>query len=190
MSSEVIFISGTPCVGKTTVTNSLVDFMSSDFSKVEVLSINEFAFDNDLVLGVDEDKGYKVIDVELLDKCLNEYIDKFLECNEEGLLIVEGHLSHLCSNCMKCIVLRLNPDILRIRLEERDYSESKVNENLEAEILGVCSAEAYNIHLDKVNEIDTTDLSIDEVCVMIKDIILENETYPVGYVDFMEYLLK
>ena len=40
-----------------------------------------------------------------------------MENNNPKLIIVEGHLSHFCSNCDKCIVLRLNPLILKKRLK-------------------------------------------------------------------------
>ena len=110
----------------------------------KLIKINDFAFENDLVLGEDPDKLYKVIDIDGLNESLNEEIDKSSDC----VLIVEGHLSHLCEGADKMIVLRLNPSILKNRLEERNYSESKIQENLEAEALAVCSAEAYEIYGD------------------------------------------
>ena len=105
------------------------------------------------------------------------------------LVIVEGHLSHLCSNCDKCIVLRLNPQILEKRLKSRNYSKSKINENLEAEALSVCSAEAYDIHGNLVNEVDTTNKSVDDVTSIVKEIILNDASYPVGNIDFMDWFL-
>ena len=57
------------------------------------------------------------------------------------------------------IVLRVRPEILRLRLEKRDYSELKVRENLEAEAMGVCTAEAYDIYGENISEIDASDLT-------------------------------
>ena len=103
---------------------------------------------------------------------------------------MEGHLSHLCEGADKMIVLRLNPSILKARLEERNYSESKIQENLEAEALAVCSAEAYEIYVDKANEIDASDKSIDEVRDLILAIASDELECPVGSIDFMEWLLN
>ena len=145
----VIFISGTPCTGKTTVANGLNDYLSDNGFDSRLIKINDFAIENDLVLGEDPDKFYKVIDVDKLNVCLNKEINEFLSKDSDNsikVLIVEGHLSHLCEGADKMIILRLNPSILKNRLEERNYSESKIQENLEAEALAVCSAEAYDIY--------------------------------------------
>ena len=182
----VIFISGTPCTGKTTVASDLNDYLSSNGFHSRLIKVNDFAIDNDLVLGEDPDKLYKVIDIDGLNECLNEKIDQRSNC----ILIVEGHLSHLCEGADKMIVLRLNPSILKNRLEERDYAESKIQENLEAESLAVCSAEAYEIYGDKTNEIDASDKSVEEIRDLIIAIASDKVDCPVGSIDFMEWLLE
>lgn len=182
----VIFISGTPCTGKTTVASDLNDYLSSNGFHSRLIKVNDFAIDNDLVLGEDPDKLYKVIDIDGLNECLNEEIDQRSNC----ILIVEGHLSHLCEGADKMIVLRLNPSILKSRLEERDYAESKIQENLEAESLAVCSAEAYEIYGDKTNEIDASDKSVEEIRDLIIAIASDKMECPVGSIDFMEWLLE
>ena len=189
----VIFISGTPCTGKTTVAIELNDYLSDNGLNSKLIKINDFAIENDLVLGEDPDKFYKVIDIDKLNDCLNGEINNFLSTDTNGsikVLIVEGHLSHLCEGADKMIVLRLNPDILQIRLEERNYTESKIQENLEAEALAVCSAEAYDIYEDKTNEIDASDKSVDEIRDLIIDIASDKLESPVGSIDFMEWFLK
>ena len=182
----VIFISGTPCTGKTTVASDLNDYLSSNGFHSRLIRINDFAIENDLVLGEDPDKLYKVIDIDGLNECLNDEIDK----SSDRVLIVEGHLSHLCEGADKMIVLRLNPSILKDRLEERDYSESKIQENLEAEALAVCSAEAYDIYGEKTNEIDASDKSVEEIRDLIIAIASDEIECPVGSIDFMEWLLE
>ena len=181
--TTVIYISGTPCTGKTTLANRLSDKFDDIFS----ISINDFVGEHDLILGEDPDKCYKIIDIEGLDEKLNDYIKSNIS---EGIVLVEGHVSHLCSYCDKCIILRLKPDILKERLESRGYSENKVLENLEAEILDVCSVEAYQKHNNKVNELDTSDLGVDEVLSLVYDIILDKNSFPVGNISFIDYLLN
>ena len=189
----VIFISGTPCTGKTTVAIELNDYLSDNGFNSKLIKINDFAIENDLVLGEDPDKFYKVIDIDKLNDCLNGEINNFLSTDNNGsikVLIVEGHLSHLCEGADKMIVLRLNPDILQIRLEERNYTESKIQENLEAEALAVCSAEAYEIYGGKTNEIDASDKSVEEIRDFIIAIAADKMECPVGSIDFMEWLLE
>ena len=182
----VIFISGTPCTGKTTVASDLNDYLSCNGFHSRLIKVNDFAIENDLVLGEDPDKFYKVIDIDGLNECLNEEINK----RSNGILIVEGHLSHLCEGADKMIVLRLNPSILKYRLEERNYAESKIQENLEAEALAVCSAEAYEIYGDETNEIDASDKSVEEIRDLIIAIASDKMECPIGSIDFMEWLLE
>ena len=182
----VIFISGTPCTGKTTVASDLNDYLAHNGFHSRLIKVNDFAIENDLVLGEDPDKFYKVIDIDGLNECLNEEISQI----GNSILIVEGHLSHLCEGADKMIVLRLNPSILKDRLEERNYSESKIQENLEAEALAVCSAEAYDLYGEKTNEIDASDKSVEEIRDLIIAIASDNLECPVGSIDFMEWLLE
>ena len=182
----VIFISGTPCTGKTTVASDLNDYLAQNGFHSRLIKVNDFAIENGLVLGEDPDKFYKVIDIDGLNECLNEEISQI----DNSILIVEGHLSHLCEGADKMIVLRLNPAILKNRLEERNYSESKIQENLEAEALAVCSAEAYDLYGEKTNEIDASDKSVEEIRDLVIAIASDNLECPVGSIDFMEWLLE
>lgn len=190
---KIIFITGTPCVGKTTIASNLVDNLTDNFN-TKLIKINDLAIKNNLILGNDPNKGYKIVDISALDENLSKNIEDFFNLkmvdDNPKLVVVEGHLSHLCTNCDKCIVLRLNPLILKKRLESRGYKESKVNENLEAEALSVCSVEAFENHGNRVNEIDTTNKSVDDVVNIIKDIIFNDTHFSVGNVDFMNWILE
>ena len=178
--SEAIFITGTPCTGKTTVSEKLSEKLGC-----RLIKINDLAIENDFVLGIDDEKGYKVIDIPKLNEKVAEIISE-----SDELLIFEGHLAHLCDGADKVIVLRVQPEILRPRLEGRDYSESKIRENLEAEAMGVCTAEAYDIYGENISEIDVSDLTVDEIVSVISDVISGSESYPVGEVDFMDWLIS
>lgn len=176
--SNVIFISGTPCTGKTTVSEVL-----SEKLNWELVKINDLAISNNLVLGIEEDKGYKIIDIDALNELLLEII------SESDNLIVEGHLSHLCSGADKLIILRCRPEILEERLALRNYSESKIRENLEAEALGVCSAESLDIYENNVYELDVSGLTVDEAVLTIIDVINGRKVLSFGEIDFMDWLL-
>ncbi len=179
--SSVIFISGTPCVGKTTVAEKL----SSKLDDCELIKINDLAISNNLVLGEEPEKGYKVIDIDALDELLSKKLDE----STSKFVIVEGHLTHLLSNPDFVVILRVNPSVLKSRLSDRNYSDNKIQENLEAEALAVCTCETYELHEDKVNEIDVTSLDIDSIVSDIEKILLNNEKFPVGEIDFMDYFL-
>ena len=201
--NQVIYISGTPCTGKTTVSTKLNDYFKENDFNTCFIKINDLAIEKDLVLGEDPDKLYKVIDIDKLNLILNEEIDDFLNkssnCSDfssdsssdsSNIVIVEGHLSHLCEGADKMIILRLNPKELESRLKGRDYSDSKIKENIEAEALDVYSAEAYEIYGENASEIDTTNKSIEEVIDMIINIISGQLESPVGSIDFMDWFLN
>lgn len=175
-----IFITGTPSVGKTTIASELASKING-----KLIKINDFAIENDLVLGIDPEKGYKIIDVENLDLKLSDTLNSL-----NKTAIVEGHLSHFCSNADKIIVLRANPDILKERLSQRNYSENKIRENLEAEALNICGTESYENHGEKVNEIDCSDLEIDEIVDLIIAIINNEKEFPFGKIDFLDWIIE
>ena len=90
-----IFITGTPCTGKTTVSEVLASRLNC-----KLVKINDLAIENDFVLGIDEDKGYKVIDIPALNEKVSEIID-----GSDEMTVFEGHLAHLCDGADKIIVL-------------------------------------------------------------------------------------
>lgn len=171
-----IFITGTPCTGKTTIASKL---------NGRLIKINDLARSHDFILGVDEDKGYQIIDIDKL----SEHIYHLIQ-NSNETLIFEGHVSHLCDGADKVIVLRVRPEILEKRLMKRNYSDDKIRENLEAEALGVCSAEAYDKYTDKVYEVDVSDLTIDETVILVEKIIDGKIEQSVGNIDFMDWFMS
>lgn len=175
----IIFITGTPGTGKSTVSNLLLDKLSC-----KCIDINQLVDDENLYSGYHEQGGYKIVDLPALCHSLNDIIDN-LEEGED--LLVEGHLSHFCKGADLVIVLRAEPDILRKRLQDKGYGDAKINENIEAEVLDVCAFEAYQIHGDKVNEIDTSHKNPAEIIDLIDKILRGENHFPVGGVDFSEY---
>lgn len=191
MDDMTIFISGTPCTGKTTVSKVLCDKLNVK-NEVKLIHVNDLVdLDNNLVLGFDDIKDYKEIDLDLLDEDFNKERELFLnkKTNKPKIIIFEGHLTHFCSNPTKVIILRVNPSILKERLNKREYKDSKIHENLEAESLDVCGVESYDYHPFDTCEIDATDLSIDEVADKIISIMNGELASPVGSINFMDWIL-
>ncbi|WP_414468297.1 adenylate kinase family protein [Methanobacterium sp. ACI-7] len=177
----IILITGTPGVGKTTVSKILTEKIDARLE-----AINEIVDNEHLFTGIDEEKGYKIVD---LDALFNEMNDITQEIDERGILIFEGHLSHLFSYADIVVVLRANPNALKGRMETKMWKQSKINENIEAEAIAVCSYEAYEIHGEKTHEIDTSNLSPQEVADLIFKVIKGEKKFPVGNVDFLEHLV-
>jgi adenylate kinase len=117
---------------------------------------------------------------------VNEIIDNLK--TKKDMVIVEGHLAHYCEEADLVIVLRAHPSLLRKRLHAKGFNDAKVQENIEAEALDVCAFEAFQIHNDKVNEIDTSYKNPLEVRDLIIKVINGEEHFPVGKVDFLDYL--
>ena len=201
--NKILFITGTPGVGKTTVADKFNTILSQDYDS-KLIKINDLAIENGLIKGEDLEKGYKIVDIDKLSKKLNLIINDFFNINDSKsslnskIVIVEGHLSHLCdieaNNIhvdfdFKVVVFRLNPDILQKRLFSRNYSKNKVYENLEAEALGVCSVEAYENHGENVQEIDTSDLKVSDVLDILKAVLFNQKQFPIGSVDFIQWIL-
>ncbi len=166
-----ISISGTPCSGKTEVSKSL-----SKKLKYKLIQINELAEKLNAFTGYDKKRECKILDMDKLEKEINEI---------KGNVIIEGHTSHLFPVDL-VIILRCKPEILKKRLEKRYPSNpSKVQENLEAEILGVITSEAV-MNNKKVYEIDTSDKSVEE---SVNDVlkILEGKTkeFKIGKIDWL-----
>ena len=176
---KIILITGTPCVGKTSVSRRLA-------AKLGALYI-------DLAELVEKEKLYSEIDTERdsiiadLDKVSQRIKEIIQEAKND--VIIDGHYAVyvVASEAVNFVfVLRKDPRRLKVLMEERGYSSKKLWENLEAEILDVCLAEAVEIcGRSKVCEVDATDKSVDEVVDEILGIIQGKRECVIGIVDWL-----
>lgn len=168
-----IALTGTPGTGKTSIADEL------EKRGYKIIRINDIA--NDFTIGYDEERQSKIVDEDALD----EYIK---EIKEDGILFIEGHLSHLL-NVDAVIILRCNPEELEKRLKEKKWNERKIKENLEAEALDIILDRALEKH-KKIWEIDTTKKSIDEIADEIEKIVKEFPPPRYGKIDWSEWLME
>ena len=179
----IIALTGTPGIGKTSVANILKEkgFLVVDITKI--------AIEKGFLIGNDEKRDSKIVDVDIL----NKYVEE--NYKDEEIVFIDGHLSHLLNCVDKVIILRCHPDKLRIRLSNKGWKEEKIKENLEAEILDVILCEAADTHLkNNIFEINTTKKSIEYVMSSVLEIV-ENKfknmkKYNIGNIDWSEEILK
>ncbi len=163
-------LTGTPGTGKTAISNCLLK---------KILHLSD--------LYPQASEGKNTADEWLVDiKKLNILVQKKLESD----IIVEGHFAHLMDNIDTVIVLRCDPNVLKSRLEERSYSESKIKENLEAEAIGVIYSEALEtVAKNRLFQLDTTDLEIRDSCKILKD-FFDNKVKLDETIDYSERILE
>ncbi|MFB6209414.1 MAG: adenylate kinase family protein [Candidatus Nanohaloarchaea archaeon] len=152
----IVALTGTPGTGKTAVSEQLDGFRTVD--------LGDFCRTREL----GEQREEFEVNIEEMREELEDYLE-----NEEKM-VIEGHLSHHCP-ADYCIVLRCHPEELRERLETRDYSREKIEENVEAEKLDSILIEAVE-NQENVIEVDTTGRDASEVAAEIRKKLEEGET--------------
>lgn len=150
-----IILTGTPGVGKTTTAQALIALSKSETSPDSIqlthLSINTIAKQNDLYESYDSELQTHVVDE---DKLL-DHIEAVISDGEgKGGYIIDWHVCDIFPERWVDLVVVLrcqDTQVFYERLtagtkgesgEERAYSGSKLQENIDAEIFGVIAEEA------------------------------------------------
>jgi len=178
--AKAIVISGTPGVGKTSVARKLAENLNAKH-----YNLSELALERKAILEYDKERDTYIIDEE---KLLNEILS--IISKSPNTIIFEGHYGELIPHqyVEKLIVLRLNPTVLKERLKSKGWSLKKILENVEAELIGVCTYNALKEYPeDKVCEVDVTDKSIDEIVSEIMNIVTHGVKRD-NYIDWLEKL--
>lgn len=179
MKKKIILITGTPGVGKTTISRLLA-------KKLKALHINlgELVKHENLTIGKDEERGTLIADIDKL----AERVRQIIERNEKNV-IIDGHYATdvvLQGNVHSVFVLRRSPDELKKTMETRGFKQEKIRENLEAEILDVCLTDALaTCGSEKVCELDTTDKKTAEVVKEVLQILNGKRQCQTGIVDWL-----
>lgn len=163
-------VTGTPGTGKTELGKKLSE------SGRKVIFLNEFVEENGLLEEYDESADSYDVDTDRLDSALEEYR------KDAAMYYVEGHLSHFVESS-GIIVMRCHPSVLQKRLEKRNYSEEKIKENVQAEILDVILCEAVSSGVP-IYELDSTSQSIDELAESVTRIENNQGDHGPGKIDW------
>ncbi len=177
----VILISGTPGTGKTT----MAQVLKEEYSAFH-LNLTDIAIENGFILEEDIDRQTKVVD----DERLALFIEDFIKTHPSNI-IIEGHYADIIPDELITvfIVLRTDPRVLEQRLKEKRFAISKIQENIQSEILGTCTSFALETHdRAKMYEVDTSTATLDECVKMIQHYIEERPASNVGEINWLQKL--
>lgn len=176
---RVIIITGTPGVGKTAVSKTLTERLRGLY-----INLTDLAIGGGLVSTASSEEDTAVADLDKLSDKISQIIG-----GTSLDVVVDGHYaSDVVSPDLVsyAFVLRLDPDVLGERLRARAYVEKKVLENVASEVLDVCLVDAVSVYgLEKVDEIDVTEMRVEEVVEEILKVLSGGRRPTVGGVDWL-----
>jgi len=176
---RVILFTGTPGVGKTAVSRLLASRLGGLY-----VNLGELVERENLVSGVDEERGTLIADVDRVSERLKKIVDA-----SDRDVIVDGHYAVDVVPAEKVslvFVLRRDPDELRRLLESRGFEGEKLRENLAAEILDVCLCDAVRAcGSDRVCEIDASGKEVEEVVEYVASVLDGKKNCEAGVVNWL-----
>lgn len=177
-----IVITGTPGVGKTTISKIIA-------KKVEGIHIDcgKVAINNGMIKEYNKKNMTHTIDERSLSKRLKEIII------QHDSIILEGHFIPKISEFLPelVFVLRCHPRKLINRLEKKKYSKRKIAENVASELLDFCLKDAILLFgKNKIFEIDNSMNRPNQTASMILKILASNILPKSKHIDWISKLEK
>jgi len=176
---KVIIVTGTPGVGKTAVSQLLAEKLGASH-----IDLGEIVKRERLTAGFDRRRATLIADEDKLKRRVQELID---QCTSN--VIVDGHYAASIipkRQVTRAFVLRCHPAQLKERMDQRYLKDTKLWENLAAEILDVSLYDAVmNLSRRKVCEVDTTNKTVEVVAHEIMSILEGRERCRVRVVDWL-----
>ena len=183
MDKQVILITGTPCVGKTTIARQLTAQLNAVY-----VNLTELAKKEKLIQGEDAERKTTIINENRMRTRLKEIIAQ----TEKTSVVIDGHYAAAVvpkTHVTRIFVLRRNPIELREFMEKTGFSGDKLWENLASEILDVCLTEALREHeAEKICEFDVTGKTAENVVAEIMEILNGQKKCRVGCIDWLGML--
>ncbi|HIA09676.1 MAG TPA: shikimate kinase [Candidatus Nitrosopelagicus sp.] len=157
----MLVLTGTPGVGKHTVSEELAKTLD-----YEIVDVNKEA----IKAGMSKRDDSIDVDVEQMQELLKGML------TEKSLIV--GHLAVYViskTRVSKAIVLRKNPyDLIQI-YEKRNYTDEKKNDNLGSEVLGTITYDSIKkFGNDKTFQVNTTSLTTEQTVKKIVGIVCDN----------------
>ena len=158
MDSGILGITGTPGTGKKSIAPIVAERLNA-----RCLSLNELARSYGLV-----SRKSGAADTKKLRARIGSELS--------GKAVAYGHLLPYvvpASAVSKVVVLRCEPGVLKERLRLRGYGSSKIVGNVEAELIGIVSSDAFDAYgRERTREVDTTGASPVDVADTVVEIAL------------------
>ncbi|MBI4394245.1 MAG: AAA family ATPase [Euryarchaeota archaeon] len=179
--ARLVALTGTPGVGK----SAAAALLEREFL---VIHLNELVRSSGVGEGRDRHRQSLEVDPRRLAAPLRRAVGLASRgAGPSSQAIVEGHLSHLVPGISRAIVLRLSPRVLRRRLAARRWRRTKIEENVEAEGMGIIADECRT--LDDACEIDVTGMTRAQVAASVRRLARSSRParrYALGSVDWSE----
>ncbi|SCU81443.1 LAME_0B07118g1_1 [Lachancea meyersii CBS 8951] len=136
-----ILVTGTPGCGKTTT----CEFLQRHLKDCRYYNISDFARDNKCYDGYDEARKSHIVDEDKL-------LDDLEPLLRKGGAIVDWHVNDIFPERLidLVVVLRCDNSVLHDRLSQRGYHEAKLQENIDAEIMGVVMQDAVDSYAQEI----------------------------------------
>lgn len=136
-----LLITGTPGCGKSTT----CEFLQRRLPDYKYYNISDFAKEHDCHDGYDEARKSYIVDEDRL-------LDELEPLLRQGAAIIDWHVNDVFPERLidLVVVLRCDNTILYDRLSSREYHDAKIQENLDAEIMGVVMQDAMDSYAQEI----------------------------------------
>ncbi|KAL6932996.1 hypothetical protein ACO0R3_002086 [Hanseniaspora guilliermondii] len=176
-----IIITGTPGCGKSTLSKTLKEMPDL---KIKLFNISEYAKENKIFESYDETRDSHVIDED-------ELLDRLETPLREGGCIVDWHCNDIFPERLidLVVVLRCGTSALYDRLKARNYKDSKIQENIDAEIMSVVLEDALDSYDKRIvielqnDEDKNIQENVDKIKTWIEQWVLDNKTGVTNEID-------
>lgn len=175
-----IVITGNPGVGKRTISNLLSKRLG-----FKLINLNEFVIKNKLVY---PDKTLGVYDVHI--KKASLLLRKEIKLYDDA--IISGHLAPyllMPNQADLVVVLRRSPRYLLQTFKDREYTMSKIRQNITSEILGITLYDSIKkFGKQKIIEFDTTKTSSKDIIKRLIEALNDDSKRRMENIDWMPLL--
>ncbi len=163
-----IYITGVPATGKTSIAKELSQQLSLCY-----FEINDIVIEHNFTLGYDINRDTLIIDDELIIPHLESLFNK-----HERICLV-GSLFPLKTKVDIIFIIHCAIPVLRQRLRERNYSDEKIEANVEAEIMNLIYYDASEFFPQRIiyeitNNFDTVNKTCDQIILIIQEHFLRD----------------
>lgn len=160
--TKIITITGVSSTGKTVLAKELAKGLENS------VVIDGHYFKR-AIAGYDEKHDTEIVD----ERIFNKLVQDLATSKKYSHIIVESVFAGTVDGNL-CVVLRCSIDELKKRLKEKNYSEEKINDNIESELANVCGQEAFDnkyIPNKTLFEFDSSESTTKEISKKVLEIL-------------------